>query len=61
MDGKATLREIVWKVHRDIEERGLDIISPFKGLHPGDYAQPRPQEIAAAINRLRILEVRQNT
>ncbi|NLO81490.1 MAG: ABC-ATPase domain-containing protein [Clostridiales bacterium] len=61
VDGKATLREIVWKVHRDIEERGLDIISPFKGLHPGDYAQPRPQEIAAAINRLRILEVRQNT
>ena len=59
MDGKATLREIVYKVHKDIEEKGLDVISPFKGFHPGDYAQPRPQEIAAAINRLRILEVKQ--
>jgi len=59
MDGKTTLREIIQKVHGDIEEKGLDAISPFDGLHPGDYAQPRPQEIGAAINRLRILRVKQ--
>jgi hypothetical protein len=59
MDGKTTLKEIIQKVHRDIEEKGLDVISPFEGLHPGDYAQPRPQEIGAAINRLRILKVKQ--
>jgi len=61
MDGKTTLREIIQKVCRDIDEKGLDVISPFKGLYPGDYAQPRPQEIGAAINRLRILKVKQES
>ncbi len=60
MDGKTTLKEIIQKVQRDIEEKGLDVIAPFEGLHPGDYAQPRPQEIGAAINRLRILRVTTN-
>jgi len=59
MDGKTALKQIVQNVDRDIEEKGLDIISPFQGLHPGDYARPRPQEMGAAINRLRILKVRQ--
>jgi len=60
MDGKTTLKEIVEKVERDIEEKGLDVISPFQpGVHPGDYVQPRPMEIGGAINRLRILEVKQ--
>lgn len=59
MGDNVTLREIVQKVHRDIQEKGLDIISPYKDFHTGDYAQPRPQEIGAAINRLRILKVKQ--
>lgn len=59
IDGKATLKEIVEKIEMDIEKNGLDIISPFYGMHPGDYAKPRPMEIAGAINRLRILKVKQ--
>lgn len=59
MDGKATLKEIVEKVEMDIEKNGLDVISPFYGMHPGDYAKPRPMEIAGAINRLRLLKVKQ--
>jgi len=59
IDGRASLREVVENVQKDIEEKGLDIISPYRGLHPGDYAQPRSMEIGGAINRLRILKVKQ--
>jgi predicted ABC-class ATPase len=60
LDNRATLRAVLERVYRDISERGLDVISPFGGgRHPGDYALPRLQEAAAAINRLRTLEVRQ--
>lgn len=56
-DNRRTLRELIQLVLEDINRKGLDIISPFYGQHPGDYALPRPQEIAAAINRLRTLKV----
>lgn len=55
MNGTETLRSIVDSVMRDIQERGLDVLS----RRPvGDYALPRTLELAAAINRLRTLEVR---
>ncbi|MGB9802595.1 ABC-ATPase domain-containing protein [Desulfofundulus sp.] len=57
IDGKRTLREVVLAVMEDIDKEGLDVVSPFKGQHPGDYARPRVQEIAAAINRYRRLKV----
>ncbi|MFZ5643310.1 MAG: ABC-ATPase domain-containing protein [Bacillota bacterium] len=58
IDGKRTLTQIVDMVISDIEKEGLDIISPFaRGLHPGDYAVPRKNEIAAAFNRLRSFRV----
>ncbi|HBT46903.1 MAG TPA: ATPase [Peptococcaceae bacterium] len=57
-DNRRTLRELINMVLQDIEAKGLDVISPFYGQHPGDYACPRAQEIAAAINRLRTLRVR---
>lgn len=56
-DNRRTLRQLIGLVLEDIERKGLDIISPFYGQHPGDYARPRAQEIAAAINRLRTLKV----
>ncbi|MGI9953357.1 ABC-ATPase domain-containing protein [Moorellaceae bacterium AZ2] len=56
-DNRRTLRELITMVLRDIEAKGLDVISPFYGQHPGDYSYPRAQEIAAAINRLRTLKV----
>ncbi|HBV99524.1 MAG: ABC transporter ATPase [Peptococcaceae bacterium BICA1-7] len=57
VDGRRSLPEIVERVLQDIRE-GLDVVSPYaRGSHPGDYALPRGQEIAAAFNRLRSLRV----
>ena len=59
-DNRSTLKQVLERIYRDISTHGLDIISPTRGgRHPGDYALPRPQETAAAINRLRTLVVKQ--
>ncbi len=57
LDGKKTIRQAIELGFADLEKKGLDIISPFYGQNPGEYAMPRAQEIAAAINRLRSLKV----
>jgi hypothetical protein len=56
MDGKRTLREITSLVMMDIARDGLDVISTRIS---GSYAEFRKIELAAAINRLRTLEVEQ--
>jgi len=56
MDGVKTLREITSLVMMDIERSGLDVL---KKKVSGNYAEFRKLELAAAINRLRTLEVRQ--
>ena len=43
-----------------VSERGLDALGNFKG-HPGELSLPRAQEVAAAMNRIRSLEVRPDT
>ena len=43
------------KAMADVEEKGLDILAPFK---KGDYARPRLFEVAAAINRMRTLKIK---
>ncbi|MCX6354678.1 MAG: ABC-ATPase domain-containing protein [Candidatus Aureabacteria bacterium] len=53
MDGKRTLAEILSLVEKDLEEKGMDILSPYLR---GDYAMPRMLEVAAALNRLRTLQ-----
>jgi len=58
VDGKRTLKEVVNLVYKDIEKYGLDIVSPFYGKHPGNLAMPRPQEVAAGLNRYRGLRVK---
>ena len=58
INGRATLRQVLEQVEGDIENKGLDIISPYYGQNPGDFARPRLLEVAAAINRLRSLSVR---
>jgi predicted ABC-class ATPase len=58
-DGSYSMREIVEAVERDIAQDGLDVLSPFPGRIHGGYALPRRFEIAAAINRMRTLSVRQ--
>ncbi len=54
MDGNKTLSEVISHVFSGIEEYGLDSLGTYPA---GDYAAFRPFELAAAINRLRTLEV----
>jgi predicted ABC-class ATPase len=62
MDGRATLREVVARLEALLDEAGLGALAPRgrPGEHPGNLARPRGLEIAAAINRLRTLRVRQS-
>jgi predicted ABC-class ATPase len=57
-DGRTTLKEIIDRLYQEIEEKGLEVVSPYFGKHPGDLALPRKLELAAAINRLRTLQVK---
>jgi predicted ABC-class ATPase len=62
MDGTVTLRDLLAALEQVFEqETGLDTLDPFRRgeQHPGNFARPRPYEIAAAINRLRTVRVRQ--
>ena len=54
MDGRRSVSEIVNLVTEVIEEKGLDALDDRR---VGDLAQFRPMELAAALNRLRTLEV----
>jgi len=58
MDGRQTLREVIETVEKDIAENALDCISRSP---VGNYAQFRKLELAAAINRLRTLLVKQRS
>ncbi|MCH7911314.1 MAG: ATPase, partial [Candidatus Hydrogenedentes bacterium] len=61
VDGARTLREVVECLESVFDEEGLDLLDPFyqEGRHPGNYARPRKFEIAAAINRLRTVNMNQ--
>jgi predicted ABC-class ATPase len=58
IDGTRTLTEVITAVDEEIAQRGLEVLSPYSG-HPGDYVRPRRYEVAAALNRLRSLHVKQ--
>ena len=51
----APLREGLIKVMEDIQEKGFDILLPYK---VGDLAMPRIYEVAGAINRMRTLKIK---
>ena len=55
-DGRSDLAELVDDVCREMDNHGIDALSPHNG-HPGLYARPRRQEIFAAVNRYRRLEL----
>lgn len=55
MDGRRSLREILDRVMADIDQQGLDVLTRFP---EGDLVRFRPLELAAALNRLRTLQVR---
>ncbi len=61
IDGDRTLCDVLDELDELFDNRGLDELDPFyrAGRHPGNYARPRRFEIAAAINRLRSLRMRQ--
>lgn len=56
MDGEKTLFEIVDQTLKDIDLKGLDILPPYL---TGDLSCFRRIELAAAINRMRTLQVTQ--
>lgn len=56
MDGNRSLLEVLQKVEQDFDSEGLDVLSPRILL--GSYSRPRLQEIAATINRLRLLAMK---
>ena len=61
LDGRATLADVMDAVERFFNDQGLDALDPFHRAerHPGNFARPRKYEIAAAINRLRTVRMKQ--
>jgi hypothetical protein len=51
----ANLKEGLEKTFRELEEKGLDDLLPYKA---GNLARPRLLETGAAINRLRSLKIK---
>lgn len=60
MEGRG-LKAIVQGLVDLFDDAGLDGLDPYQqgGRHPGNFARPRPFEIAAALNRLRTLRIRE--
>jgi predicted ABC-class ATPase len=57
LDLNSTLNEGLGKTLAEIEEKGLDLLMPYK---VGNLAKPRLFELAAAVNRLRSLQIKFN-
>lgn len=58
-DGSTPLPKLLDQLYERIDKQGLEAISPFQGKHPGDLALPRKAELAAAVNRLRTLKIKE--
>ncbi len=61
MDGKRSLTEILEALEQYILTHGLEALAPFRRgeEHPGNFARPRRFEVAAALNRMRQLVMKQ--
>jgi predicted ABC-class ATPase len=55
-DGRTPLKNIIHRIMNDLDEKGLDVLSQKISGH---FARFRGLELAAVLNRLRGLEVRQ--
>ncbi|ASK60937.1 ATPase [Virgibacillus phasianinus] len=53
------LKELLIKVNEQIDKKGLSSFTAHPDQHPGDVARPRTYEIAAVLNRIRTLKVKQ--
>jgi predicted ABC-class ATPase len=58
MDGQRPLKQVIELVLKDLDRAGLDILTPYV---TGDLARFRGIELAAVINRMRTLRVKQKT
>jgi predicted ABC-class ATPase len=63
-DGQKPLADVLDHIESLIDQHGLEALNPFDQNvdnrdrpHPGRFARPRRHEIAAALNRLRSLQV----
>ena len=54
------VRDLLTEAFASVGQNGLDSLGGFRG-HPGEMSLPRPQELAAAINRIRALKARADT
>ncbi len=54
---RGRLGDVVDEVLQQVEDQGLDSLSPNPEKPFGDLARPRKQELCAAVNRLRTLRV----
>ena len=54
-DGLMPLATVLDRMERVVQEKGLDGIATFR--KPGDLSLPRRGDVAAAINRLRVLKM----
>jgi predicted ABC-class ATPase len=56
---RGSITEVLDHLEKILDEQGLGALAPMgrTGEHPGNFARPRRFEIAAALNRLRSLEV----
>jgi predicted ABC-class ATPase len=52
--------ELVREALASVSEKGLDSLGSFRG-HPGEMSLPRTQEVAAAVNRVRLLRAAPKT
>lgn len=61
IDGYSSISEIIARMEDILDEKGIDEISPFGKRPVGNHARPRTMEMAAALNRLRTLKVKQRS
>ena len=61
MEGRTGLKAMVQGLVELFDDAGLDGLDPYHQgeRHPGNFARPRAFEIAAALNRLRTLRIRE--
>lgn len=61
LDGRMDIKTMVQGLVEQFDDAGLDGLDPYHQgeRHPGNFARPRAFEIAAALNRLRALRIRE--
>ena len=61
LDGRMDIKTMVEALVEQFDDAGLDGLDPYHQgeRHPGNFARPRAFEIAAALNRLRTLRIRE--